>query len=314
MSIRHDFPFDPTYGYTLDKLLQIEPPPEPSDFVDFWQETYREALRIPLRIERRQIVSSDPAFETHEIEFDSWEGVRIGGWITVPVDGIFDFGLVLGHGYGGRGEPGYWPRAITMAPCARGFNRSLHPRFSNNPMQHVLVGLKSRETYVHRGCVVDFCCAVSTLIDCYPAAAARLFYRGGSFGGGIGAHLLAWDPRFHKGVLDIPSFGHYPLRVQLPCVGSGQAIRRVYLRHPEILDVLAYYDAASAARHINVPTMVAPALFDPAVPPPGQFAVANSIRAPRELFIRQAGHYPHPNEIEEAKEYERINARWFAED
>jgi cephalosporin-C deacetylase len=313
MKIVHDFPFDPTYGYTRETLLQIAPPPEPPDFADFWKATYLEALRIPLRIERRQIAAIRPDFETYEIEFDSWEGARIGGWITVPVGGDFGCAVVMGHGYGGREEPGFSPGAVTISPCARGFHRSPHPRIPGRGIEHVVVGLESRETYVHRGCVVDFWCAASALIACHPTAAERLYYNGSSFGGGIGAHVLAWDPRFHRGVLKVPSFGHYPLRVQLPCVGSGEAIRQVYLRHPEVLDVLAYYDSASAAGHITVPTLVAPALFDPAVPPPGQFAVANAIRAPRELFIHQFGHFPHRTEVQEAREFEQRTARWFAE-
>ena len=89
MKIAHDFPFDPTYGYTRETLLQVEPPPEPPGFVDFWKATYHDALRIPLRLESRKITSSHPGFETHEISFDSWEAARIGGWITLPGDGQF---------------------------------------------------------------------------------------------------------------------------------------------------------------------------------------------------------------------------------
>jgi cephalosporin-C deacetylase len=305
MKIAHDFPFDPTYGYTRETLLQVEPPPEPPGFVDFWKATYHDALRIPLRLESRKIASSHPGFETHEISFDSWEGARIGGWITLPGDGQFSHAIVSGHGYGGREGPEYWPDAITISACARGFQRSPHPCIPGTAMEHVVIGLESRETYVHRGCVVDFWCAASALLALYPAAADHLFYRGCSFGGGIGAHILAWDPRIHRGVLDLPSFGDYPLRVQLPCVGSGEAIRQVYLRHPEILDVLAYYDSACAARHINVPTLVAPALFDPAVPPPGQFAVANALRTRHDLFIHSFGHFPHRAEVREARELEQ---------
>jgi cephalosporin-C deacetylase len=299
-------------GYTREALLQVGAPPEPTGFAEFWRGTYQAALAIPLRIQHRSIAATHRGFITHEIEFDSWEGVRIGGWITLPEDGTFDIAVVMGHGYGGREAPDAWPRALTISPCARGFHRSAHPRLPDNAMEHVLLGIENRDTYVHRGCVVDFWCGASALLELYPAAAKRLSFRGTSFGGGIGAHVLAWDPRFQRGVLDVPSFGNYPLRVQLPCVGSGAAVRQYWRKHPEVLDVLAYYDSASAARHVQVPTLVSPALFDPAVPPPGQFAVANPLPG-KELFVKGFGHFIDRIEVRESRELEKRIAAFLLE-
>jgi cephalosporin-C deacetylase len=55
--------------------------------------------------------------------------------------------------------------------------------------------------------------------------------------------------------------------------------------------VLQYFDSATAAGHIQIPTLVAAAVFDPAVPPPGQFAVHNCLAGPKDLFARQAAHF-----------------------
>jgi cephalosporin-C deacetylase len=54
---------------------------------------------------------------------------------------------------------------------------------------------------------------------------------------------------------------------------------------------LRFFDAAIAASRINVPMLVAPALFDPAVAPPCQFAVANALQKFNEIFILDAGHF-----------------------
>ncbi|WP_295394573.1 hypothetical protein [uncultured Thiodictyon sp.] len=32
MPFAHNYPFDPTYGYSLDGLRAVTPPPEPADF------------------------------------------------------------------------------------------------------------------------------------------------------------------------------------------------------------------------------------------------------------------------------------------
>lgn len=295
MNIPHDFDFDPTYGYTLEELLAVRAPAAPAGFMDFWRGTYDAAADQPLNLEKREVPSPQPGWRLFEVRYDSWAGVRIGAWLMEPQRHDVRRAMVHGHGYGGRQEPDTaWllDDAATIFPCARGFDLSAHDAIPDMADRHVLEGIRSRETYVHRGCVVDYSRAASVLLELYPQAHDKLFYHGGSFGGGIGALLLAMDRRFRRGYLNIPSFGHHPLRVTLPCVGSGESVRRyIEAGHPEALDVLAYYDAAVAAGFIEIPVFVAAATFDPAVPPPGQFAVYNALPHPKELFLRAAAHF-----------------------
>jgi len=65
---------------------------------------------------------------------------------------------------------------------------------------------------------------------------------------------------------------------------------------------LAYYDAAVAARYIRQPMHLAPARFDPAVAPPGQFAIYNALPGPKELFVLTAGHFEHATSATEDRE------------
>ena len=99
----------------------------------------------------------------------------------------------------------------------------------------------------------------------------------------------------------------------MQCVGSGEAVRRYAAQHPRIIEeTLPYYDSAIAAQFIKQPTLVAPGLFDPAVPPPGQFAVYNALKGDHALHIMPAAHYSWPDE---AKDNRRLNDRlveWFA--
>ncbi|MGB8355334.1 MAG: acetylxylan esterase, partial [Chthoniobacteraceae bacterium] len=148
-------PADPTYGYDLERLLTVPAPEGPVDFAEFWERTFEEARQVPLRIERREIASPYAGMKVWEVEFDSLDGVRIGGWITMPADGKFVRGVVAGHGYGGRSEPAPCepgPPAVSIYPCARGFDRSARPDIPNSSAGHVRHGIESRETYVHRGC------------------------------------------------------------------------------------------------------------------------------------------------------------------
>ena len=287
------YAFDPTYGYDEAALMAVGCPDAPADFADFWRDTFAAASAVPPRTTRR-VVRHTARRLVEEVEFDVWsdgEPVRLGGWLATPADRPVTSGLVVGHGYGGRTAPDptpLVPGAAVLYPCARGFNRSVSATIPGTADVHVLHGIESRDTYVHRFNAADLWAAASALVELVPAAATNLGYAGASFGGGIGALMLPWDGRYQRAFLDYPSFGHHAVRLALQCVGSNEAIRRAGGdRH---LPVLRYFDAATAAQFVTVPTLVAAALYDPAVPPPGQFAIYNCLAGERALFVRRDAH------------------------
>ncbi|MGX7675780.1 acetylxylan esterase [Plantactinospora sp. DSM 117369] len=293
---------DPTYGYTLPMLRQVGAPPPPDDFAEFWTGLYERARIVdPAPVAR----PSGPDGALHDVEFTSLDGIRVGGWLSLPADGRVERGLVVGHGYGGRAAPDAAipvERAAVLYLCSRGMPaRGRVPGIPDTAREHVLHGIAARDTYVHGGCAADVWCAVSALCRLVPQAAARVDYLGGSFGGGIGALAVPWDERIRSACLVVPSFGNHPLRLTLPCTGSGEAVRRYARDHPEVRGVLSYFDAATAATFLRVPTHVGLALADPAVPPPGQFAVYNALAGPRERFLLTAGHTEYAGKADEAR-------------
>jgi len=294
---RHDYPFDPTHGYDLDALLAVVPPDPPADFAAFWRDLRARAEAVAVEPTLRELPSPQRRTRVFEIAFTSLDGMRIGGWLTRPRDEPVERGVVVGHGYGGREGPDVhlpFRRAALIFPCARGISLSARAGIPGNPDDHVLHGIERRETCVLGGCAADVVwCAASALLELFPMAAHRLDYLGISFGGGIGALALPWDERFHRAHLNVPSFGHHPLRLALPGVGSGEAVRRYQQRTGLALTTLRYFDAAVAARFLRIPVHVAAARFDPAVPPLGQFAIYNALAGHRELFVLQAGHFDH---------------------
>jgi cephalosporin-C deacetylase len=294
---RHDYPFDPTYGYDLAALRAVAAPEEPADFASFWRTLHARAEAVTVSPTLRELPSPQSHRRVYAVEFTSLDGFRIGGWLTRPRDEPVERGVVVSHGYGGREGPDFhlpFPRAAMIFPCARGISRSAHAGVPGDPNAHVLQGIERRETYVLGACAADTVwCAASALLELFPMAAHRLDYLGISFGGGVGALALPWDGRFHRAHLNVPTFGHQPLRLALPCVGSGEAVRLYQQRTGRALDTLRYFDAAVAVRHLRIPVHIAAARFDPAVPPPGQFAVYNALAGPRELFVLEAGHFEH---------------------
>jgi cephalosporin-C deacetylase len=292
----HDFPFDPSYGHTLDSLLRIAPPPEPDGFAEIWRNRYRRALATdPAPV--LSPPSRQQGYHCFDLRYRTTGGLTLGGWLLTPVTGEVRRGVVVGHGYGGRDAPDFdlpVADAALLFPCFRGLSRSRQAPYSDNPYWHVLHDIDKPDRYVLGGCVEDCWLAVSALLQLYPQVRNHVGYLGISFGGGIGALAIPWDERIRLAHLNVPSFGHQPLRVTLPTVGSGAAVRARAARDGNVLATLRYYDAACAARYARVPGHFALALFDPAVAPPGQFAVFNAWQGRKDLQVLAAGHFDYP--------------------
>lgn len=295
-SFSHTFPFDPSYGMSRDDLLAIRPPEAPPGFDDFWKRRYMRALAVDPQPSFRKSGLTDPRWHIFDISYRSTGDFRISGWLLLPRQGSIRRGLVAGHGYGGRDKPDLdlpVEETAILFPCFRGLSRSARPPVSQDPAWHVLDHIDRRDDYIIGGCVDDLWLAVSVLTSLYPWIGNRTGYCGTSFGGGIGALAIPFDPRIDRGYLNVPTFGNRPLSLKLPTTGSAHALQLYSRTHPEVLETLRLFDAATAATRIRIPMLVAPALFDPAVPPPCQFAVANALPAEEfnEIFILDAGHF-----------------------
>lgn len=312
----HPYPFDPSYVHTLEDLLTVPTPPIPEDYEGFWRNAYEQiaSLKTNPRVSSPRAIKQ--GWQVQDVHFRSTDGVQIGGWLLTPLIGPIERGFVVGHGYGGREGPDIhlsFKNAALFFPCCRGISRSPHPPISSDPQWHVLHNIQDRDRYILRGCVEDTWLAVTALAEIVPDASDRIGYLGISFGGGVGAMACAWDERIRRAHFNIPSFGNQLLRLTFPTVGSGASVQRLHRKEPRIVEkTLGYYDAAAAARFMQQPAHLACALFDPAVAPPGQFAIHNSIPGEKELFVLEAGHYPHPTETIEHTRLTADLTRFFA--
>jgi len=316
MSFSHNFPFDPSYGYTLETLLQVEAPKGPSDFLVFWQERYQLALRRSPQAQMRASQFVHPQFKILEISYLSTDDFPIHGWLVLPREGQIFRGIIVGHGYGGREQPDFdLPvlQAVWLFICFRGLACSRRPPISDNPHYHVLHDIDKRHRYILGGCVEDLWLAVSALLGWFPQLEDHIGYAGISFGGGIGALALACEERIRRAHLKVPTFGHQPLRLTLPTQGSGEAVRNYYGQQAAVLETLQYYDAATAARYIRQPVQVAAALFDPMVAPPGQFAIYNALPKPSELWVLPAGHFDYPEKVQQEVQLREWMGRFLSE-
>ena len=297
---------------SLAELLRIEPPAAPADFDEFWQATRQAVAAQPLELTQTELASPSPEHRLFEVYFRTLAGVRVGAWLVIPRGPAVHLGAVIGHGYGPRTAPEFPRRsAACLFVNAPGFSLSATPEIPDAVDRHVLQGIAQRATYILRPCVAALWSGALALAQLVPSVSGQIVYSGGSFGGGLGALALPWEPLYQRAYLEVPTFGHHPLRLSLPGTGSGEHVRQYAAAHPEVREVLAYYDAATAASRIRIPVLVAPALVDRAVPAPGQFAVANALAGPKELFVLTAGHADYPAAAAERRQLDERLERFL---
>lgn len=313
------WPGDATYGWSTEQLLQPHPlPPVPEGFRAFWDTAFCEATDLPYTLNLdEELRAPRLVATTHQLfqaSFTSTDDVRIGCWVFLPRDEEPRTNVTFGHGYGGRTFPELDERLLApgdaaILPVARGLpTLSLHNTIPSESNEHVVHGIADPKTYVLRGCVQDLWRAsaeLNHLVGSHPHS-----YQGTSFGGGTGAIAL-FGGQYDRAVLNVPTFGNHPLRVTLPCVGSGAAVTQYVQAHPEALDVLAFFDAATAASYATTPTLVSAALWDPAVPPPGQFAIYHALSGPKRLLVASCGHTDYPGCADEDAQWASIVKQWL---
>ncbi|MER2492974.1 acetylxylan esterase [Catenovulum sediminis] len=315
---RSDYNFDPTYGYTLKELFRVKQTAEPSDYESFWRHRLSEALSIAPHPEIIDTGITRDNLRVFTLYYRSTNQARIGGWLCLPASGEVKRGFIIGHGYGGREEPDFHlpfnHDSALLFLCCRGISKSPYPSVSSQPHWHVLHDIDKPKHYILRGCVEDTWIAVSSLLRLFPHLSGHIGLLGISFSGGIGAMALAWDKRIQKAHFNVPSFGNNPLRMALKTTGSAASVQLYCKRHPEIvLNTLSYYDAAIAAKYIDVPTHIAAAKYDPVVAPPGQFAIYNALNTSKTLYVLEAGHTEYQNQSLESEELLEELSEFFAD-
>lgn len=106
-ALLHNYPFDPSYGYGREQLLMVGAPEEPPDYEAFWRARHEKALAVDTMPALTQAEPAKMGWHSHDFSYLSTDGVRIGGWILLPENGVVERVIVVMHGYGGRTEPDF---------------------------------------------------------------------------------------------------------------------------------------------------------------------------------------------------------------
>ena len=279
--------------FDREEMLKIKGDTPIPGFKEFWMAQYAaaRAWKCAYKIED-ELWSPEEGTRIYKVRFTSIDGCSIGMWVSRPENS--SGGQLLAHGYGNPAVPPVAEKGgrTIASPCVRGLGLSQCKDIPWQPGAHAMHNFEDPENYVITGGVRDLWIALTILIDMFPDTANNIVCRGGSLGGGMGAMTIPWDERIHYGDLNVPTLGgrillNYPVKEGSP----GEARRQKAFESEVNMRTIDLCNASAAAQFIKVPTLVTPALCDGTVPPPGQFAVANSIPEQyRTMRIKEIGH------------------------
>ncbi|MHB1697393.1 MAG: acetylxylan esterase [bacterium] len=239
--------------------------------------------------------------ETYGLTLTSYDGLKLKGYFAIPygVKGKKYPGVLLLHGYGSYGTPG-WAHFFARRGYAalsidlRGHGRS---RAVYNPGFPGLMtdGILHVKTFSMVKIVMDSLASLRFLEHFKNINPKFIFVTGGSMGGGLSLIDAAIDHHIVAAAGDVPFLSDIPVQMPLAKMGPYMEIKAFLKKHPsdnsKVMRSLYYVDTKNFAGWIKSPVLMGIGLKDEDCPPKGSFAVYKLIKSKKQLFIaKNSGH------------------------
>jgi len=271
-------------------------------FKKFWHKMYSH-LRTEKVVYSLRPLYNDKInkIETYSLTLTSYDGLQLKGYFAIPygVKGKKYPGVLLLHGYGSYGTPG-WAHFFARRGYAalsidlRGHGRSAtvyHPGFPGlmtNGILHV-------KTFSMVKIVMDSLASLRFLEHFKNINSKYIFVTGGSMGGGLSLIDAAIDPHVTAVAGDVPFLSDIPVQMPLAKMGPYMEVKAFLKKHPQdkakVMRSLYYVDTKHFASWIKVPVMIGIGLKDEDCPPKGTLAVYKLIKSKKKLFVaKNSGH------------------------
>ncbi|MDA8272316.1 MAG: alpha/beta fold hydrolase [Deltaproteobacteria bacterium] len=280
-------------------------------FKKFWRGMYKNLQKKKLRYDIKPLYNDGiNKIETYDLTLTSYDGLKLKGYFAIPygVKGKKYPGVLLLHGYGSYGTPGwahFFARrgyaALSIDLRGHGRSRSVYnpgfPGLMTNGILHV-------RTFSMVKIIMDSLASLKFLEHFKNINHKLIFVTGGSMGGGLSLIDAAMDHHVIAAAADVPFLSDIPVQMPLAKMGPYMEVKAFLKKHPEdkakVMRSLYYVDTKHFAGWIKSPVLIGVGLKDEDCPPKGTFAVYKLIKSKKRLFIaKNSGHVVLPGWNEE---------------
>ena len=285
-------------GYDVEKIRPGFP--RPADFDSYWHgEQARLRREVPLDVRRDSLsVSGKKGFKIWKVSFATFGGKRVWGFLSMPDDGLKG-PWPLKVNVPGAG-PAYSEALATTATGMVSLVMNVHPFEPARTQKEQSALYKEQDdrmvakygvTYATAGIAVsreecffhDAILGIDRAVDWAAALPevdrSRVWYYGGSQGGGFGMYLMGLNKNFTRGFVWICALadhggylvGRTPGWPRMVARSGNKAAQKIAERNAP------YFDASHFAPLVKVPVRMTAGLSDVCCPPPSVWSVYNAL-------------------------------------
>ena len=258
------------------------------DFETFWTETQAKLRKIdPHYRVTKQLESKDKKLTLFEVEFRSFENVRVSGWLEIPnTPGPHPCVMRL-PGYGQNMKPlNKFDDLAVFSFNIRGHGNS-QKDIPGKPNNFWIRGLEDKDDYFYRGAYMDCVRAMEFLKTHSKIDPQKIAVWGGSQGGGLALATAAFDPAVAYCVADIPflvDWDNYFKLTRWPEMNQWIESKENQ-NWNSVLKTMSYFDVMFLAPKIECPVLSGVGLQDNVCPPTTIFCTLNRIKSPKKHVI-----------------------------
>jgi cephalosporin-C deacetylase len=286
----------------------------PADFMQFWDKGKTELAAVPL--DARMTLMPERCTENvnvYHVNLQGYNKSRIYGILCMPKkEGKYP-ALLQVPGAGIRPYAGDVGKAekgvITFQIGIHGIPVNLPQEVYDNLSAGALNGypafnLENKDRYYYKRVYLNCVRSIDFLESLAQVDKNLLSVMGGSQGGALSIVTTALDNRikwlvaFYPALADMTGYLHgraggWPHLFAETAKGVHET--------PDKINTVGYYDVVNFAQFVKVPGFYSWGYNDETCPPTSLYAVYNSIKAPKDLFVvPETGHWTFPEQYEKA--------------
>lgn len=293
---------------------QIEPVvAEPEDFLSFWNKQMDYSKTIALNPQLTLLPERCTSkVNVYEVRYDN---VRVGssfyGILCIPKQEGKYPAILYVPGAGVRPYSGQIAMAeqgfITLEVGIHGIPVTYPQFLYDNLKNGALLGYQAyhvdnRESYYYKNVYLGCLRGVDVLASLPQFDGENLATYGGSQGGALSVVIASLDKRVKCAVSFYPALSDQLGYLHKRAGGWPHLFKNKSHCTDAKIETVKYYDVVNFARHLQCPVFFSWGYNDQTCPPTSTYAVFNSVRSEKQLFlVQETAHWTFPEQHDKAK-------------